>query len=111
METIGCDIEVMPANQFSAETFAPFIAGRRPLLVRGLASTVAPRLVEQWRLTNFQKQYGVLEFQTSPVGYPSTLSHQLRIVLLLSAHIFLCISAVAVSLDYSENDARSQKTF
>ena len=44
--SIGCDIEVMEAEDFTATSFAPFIAGRRPLLVRGLAAVAAPKLVQ-----------------------------------------------------------------
>ena len=69
----SCDLEVMDGKDLTAESFAPYITGHRPLLVRGLAQLAAPRLVREWSRKNFLEQYGGLMFETATVGYASML--------------------------------------
>jgi len=68
-----CQIEVMDAAEFGPASFAPFISGQRPLLVRGLADKVAPRLVRDWAKEPFVRKFGSLRFNTSTVGYAEML--------------------------------------
>ena len=68
-----CQIEVMDAAEFGPASFAPYISGQRPLLVRGLADKVAPRLVRDWAKEPFVHKFGSLRFNTSTVGYAEML--------------------------------------
>jgi hypothetical protein len=66
----------MEGRDFRAASFAPYIAGHRPLLVRGLAPLLAPLLVQEWSKDNFRSKFGELRFATAPVGSADLLGMQ-----------------------------------